>query len=78
MKSGGVVAPAIDLVDIYQVYCELLGVRPQPHNGTWARARALLAAEPQLPAAARSAAERRIPPFIATLVTVAVLFGRAD
>lgn len=59
MKSGGVVAPAIDLVDIYQVYCELLGVAPRPHNGTWARARALLAASPQHPAAARSSAGRR-------------------
>jgi len=76
MKSGGVVAPAIDLVDIYQVYCELLGVRPRPHNGTWARARALLAAEPQLPAEARSEAALRTPALAAFLaVAIAALFG---
>ena len=34
--------PAIKQVDVYQVFCHLLGFDPQPHNGTWASVRDFL------------------------------------
>lgn len=35
-KSAHVSDP-IELVDVYQVVCKVLGMTSSPHNGTWAR-----------------------------------------
>ena len=32
----------IHLVDIYQIYTHILGLEPQPHNGSWSRVRSYL------------------------------------
>ena len=46
----GVEVGPIELVDEYQVFCHVLRVPAQPHNGTWARVRQMLAGEPLWPA----------------------------
>lgn len=35
----------IELVDIYQIYAHVLGISPQPHNGSWTRVRSYLTNE---------------------------------
>ena len=32
----------LKLVDMYQIYAHVLGIEPQPHNGSWARVRSYL------------------------------------
>ncbi len=32
----------IHLVDVYQMYAHILGLEPQPHNGSWSRVRSYL------------------------------------
>ncbi len=40
--SDGRVYPAIELVDLYQMFCFLLDVDPLPNDGVWNRIRAML------------------------------------
>ncbi len=37
INTDNKVANWIKLVDEYQVFCYLLGIQPEHHNGTWAR-----------------------------------------
>lgn len=48
-KRGVEVGP-IELVDEYQVFCHVLRIPAQPHNGSWERVREMLAGEPLWPA----------------------------
>lgn len=32
----------IHLVDVYQIYAHVLGIEPQPNNGSWSRVRSYL------------------------------------
>jgi len=63
--------PAIDLVDIYQVYCNLLRVEARAHNGTFARVRDLLVAPEASP---RNAAPDNLSsaPVVAFLLAAAL------
>ncbi len=41
-KQGGAVTPHIELVDVYQIFCKLLGFEPRENDGIWERIKALL------------------------------------
>lgn len=34
--------PAIELVDIYELLCHLMNIKPQPNDGIWERIKSLL------------------------------------
>ena len=41
-QTSGEVYPAIELVDVYQIFCHLLDIEPQDNDGVWERVNALL------------------------------------
>ena len=41
-KNNGETYDPIELVDVYQVLCHLLGIEPNDNDGVWARVKAFL------------------------------------
>ena len=41
-QTSGEVYPAIELVDVYQIFCHLVDIEPQDNDGVWERVNALL------------------------------------
>ena len=41
-KDDGSTHDGIELVDVYQIFCHLLGFDPEPNDGIWDRVRGLL------------------------------------
>ncbi len=37
IDANGVVTNWIKIIDEYQLFCHLLGIKAEPHNGTWER-----------------------------------------
>merc|ERR1719188_2429222 len=69
-KTGGEIYPAIELVDVYQIFCHLLDIEPQDNDGVWERVKALL----------RNAATTGVPaPSLVACVAIAlatsILYG---
>lgn len=54
----------IHLVDIYQIYAHILGIEPQPHNGSWTRVNSYLINS------ASSTQFLKVTPILSTLLIV--------
>lgn len=54
----------IHLVDIYQMYTHILGLEPQPHNGSWSRVRSYLTSD------ASSSKIITMAPILLTIITL--------
>ncbi|KAF4525121.1 hypothetical protein B566_EDAN005063 [Ephemera danica] len=63
--KSGVVESSIDLVDIYQIYCHVLGIIPTPHNGTWSKVKGFLTVESEAAYSAAQMAKSTL--FLSTL-----------
>lgn len=61
--NDGSVHDGIELVDVYQIFCHLLGFEPNEHDGVWERVKAML----------RNTTVANSAPSILVIISVALL-----